>query len=103
RLEPYVSGSHRTLFDGPATVRAEGYLVVFSLRDLPEELKTTGTLLALDAVWRAVARGERRPRIVVVDEAWWLLGAGRDAGARFLQRLPQLGARDLGGAAPRTL
>jgi type IV secretory pathway VirB4 component len=87
RLEPYVSGSHRALFDGPATVRAEGYLVVFSLRDLPEELKTTGTLLALDAVWRAVARGERRPRIVVVDEAWWLLGAGRDAGARFLQRL----------------
>ncbi len=87
RLEPYVSGSHRALFDGPATVRAEGYLVVFSLRDLPEELKTTGTLLALDAVWRTVTRGERRPRIVVVDEAWWLLGAGRDAGARFLQRL----------------
>lgn len=24
---------------------------------------------------------------MVVDEAWWLLGAGRDAGARFLQRL----------------
>jgi type IV secretory pathway VirB4 component len=87
RLEPYVSGSHRTLFDGPATVRPEGHLVVFSLRDLPEELKTTGTLLALDAVWRTVARGERRPRVVVVDEAWWLLGAGRDAGARFLQRL----------------
>ena len=87
RLKPYVSGSHRALFDGPATVRADGYLVVFSLRDLSEELKTTGTLLALDAVWRAVARGDRRPRIVVVDEAWWLLGAGRDAGARFLQRL----------------
>jgi type IV secretory pathway VirB4 component len=87
RLEPYVSGSHRTLFDGPATVRPEGHLVVFSLRDLPEELKTTGTLLALDAVWRGVARGEPRPRVVVVDEAWWLLGAGRDAGARFLQRL----------------
>ena len=87
RLEPYVAGSHRMLFDGPATVRPEGHLVVFSLRDLPEELKTTGTLLALDAVWRTVARGERRPRVVVVDEAWWLLGAGRDAGARFLQRL----------------
>lgn len=25
--------------------------------------------------------------ISVVDEAWWLLGAGKDAGARFLQRL----------------
>jgi type IV secretory pathway VirB4 component len=87
RFEPYVSGSHRSLFDGPATVRPEGHLVVFSLRNLPEELKTVGTLLALDAVWRTVSRGERRPRVVVVDEAWWLLGAGRDAGARFLQRL----------------
>jgi type IV secretory pathway VirB4 component len=87
RLEPYVSGSHRALLDGPATVRPEGHLVVFSLRDLPEELKTAGTLLALDAVWRTVARRERRPRVVVVDEAWWLLGAGKDAGARFLQRL----------------
>jgi type IV secretory pathway VirB4 component len=87
RLEPYVSGSHRALFEGPGTVRPEGHLVVFSLRNLPEELKTTGTLLALDAIWRTVARGERRPRVVVVDEAWWLLGAGKDAGARFLQRL----------------
>jgi type IV secretory pathway VirB4 component len=87
RLEPYVSGSHRSLFDGPSTVRAEGHLVVFSLRGLSEELKTAGTLLALDTVWRRVARGERRPRIVVVDEAWWLLGTGGDAGARFLQRL----------------
>jgi type IV secretory pathway VirB4 component len=87
RLEPYVTGSHRSLFDGPATVRAEGHLVVFSLRSLPEELKTAGTLLALDAVWRRVSRGERRPRIVVVDEAWWLLGTGGEAGARFLQRL----------------
>ncbi len=87
RLDPYVSGSHRSLFDGPTTVRADGHLVVFSLRDLSEELKTGGTLMALDAIWRKVARGERRPRVVVVDEAWWLLGAGRDAGARFLQRL----------------
>jgi type IV secretory pathway VirB4 component len=87
RLRPYVTGSHRALFDGPATVGTDGHLVVFSLRDVPEELKTAGTLLALDSVWRRVARGERRPRVVVVDEAWWLLGAGGDAGARFLQRL----------------
>jgi len=44
RLDPYVSGSHRALFDGPSTVRADGHLVVFSLRDLPEELKASGTL-----------------------------------------------------------
>src|SRR5205823_6050055 len=45
--------------DGPTTVRLEGHLVVFSLRYLPEELKSLGTLLALDAVWRC-PRATRR-------------------------------------------
>ena len=87
RLEPYTSGSRRALFDTPTTVRPEGHLVVFSLRDLSDELKTAGTLLALDSIWRRVARGKRRPRLVVVDEAWWLVGAGGGTGAQFLQRL----------------
>jgi type IV secretory pathway VirB4 component len=87
RLEPYTSGSRRALFDKPTTVRPEGHLVVFSLRDLSDELKAAGTLVALDAIWRRVARGERRPRVVVVDEAWWLVGAGGGTGAQFLQRL----------------
>ncbi|HJT36780.1 MAG TPA: DUF87 domain-containing protein, partial [Actinomycetota bacterium] len=73
RLDPYVTGSYRGLFDGPTTVRPEGHLVVFSLRDLPDELRAPGTLAALDAIWQRVTRGEPKPRIVVVDEAWLLL------------------------------
>jgi hypothetical protein len=39
--------------------------VVFSLRDLADEARSAGTLLALDAVWRQVsARGDRRPRLI---------------------------------------
>lgn len=87
RLDPYVSGSHRGLFDAPTTVRPEGHLVLFSVRDLSEELEAPGILLALDHVWRRVARGERRPRVVVVDEAWKLVAAGGGMGGRFLQRL----------------
>ncbi len=86
RLVPYVSGSWRGLFDGPTTTRPEGHLVVFGLRDLPEELAAVGTMLALDAVWRQVADPRRRRRrLVLADEAWRLM---RDpAGARFLWRL----------------
>jgi TraG P-loop domain/Helicase HerA, central domain len=74
RLAPYTSGSHRRLFDGPTTTRPEGHLVVFSLRELPDELKATGMLLALDAAWRTVSDPrQRRRRLVVVDEAWQLL------------------------------
>jgi type IV secretory pathway VirB4 component len=86
RLEPFVTGSHRGLFDGPTTARPEGHLVVFSLRELPDELAAVGTLLVLDAIWRQVANpAARRRRLVLVDEAWLLL---RDpVGARYLFRL----------------
>lgn len=86
RLAPYVTGSHKTLFDGPTTTAPHGQLVVLSLRDLPDELKAAGTVLTLDAVWRRVTDpADRRRRLVVVDEAWLLM---RDpAGARFLFRM----------------
>lgn len=88
RLRPFVEGSHRGLFDRPTTVKPEGHLVVFSLRDVPDdppEIRAAAILTALDAIWRKVRSGERKPRIVVVDEAWMLLG--EDSAARFLGRL----------------
>lgn len=86
RLVPFTEGTHRGLFDGQTTTTPSGHLVVFSLRDLPEELRGAGTLLALDAIWRQVADpARRRRRVVVVDEAWLLMHDG--AGARFLYRL----------------
>lgn len=84
-LEPYVSGSFSGLFSGPTTTRPEGHLVVFALRDLSDELKPIGTLLALDAVWRQVSNlAIRKRRLVVVDEAWLLMK--ERAGAEFLFR-----------------
>jgi type IV secretory pathway VirB4 component len=86
RLAPFVTGSHKGLFDGPTTTRPEGHLVVFSLRDLPQELKAAGTLLVLDAIWRTVANPDRRRRrLVIVDEAWLLMG--EPSGAEFLFRM----------------
>ncbi len=86
RLAPYVSGTHRGLFDGPTTTRPEGHLVVFSLRDLPDELKAAGTLLTLDAIWRQVSDPARRKRrLVIVDEAWLLMA--ERSGAEFLFRM----------------
>ncbi len=95
-LAPYVTGSHRHLFDGPTTTRPDSHLIVFSLRDLPEELKAVGTLLTLDAVWRRVSDPrDRRPRLVVVDEAWLLM---RDPeGAKFLLRMSKAARKHWAG------
>ena len=62
--------------------------MVWSLRHLADELKTIGTLLALDHIWRQIDRPvprNHRPgsgpqaRLVVVDEAWMMLRDGAAA------------------------
>ena len=81
-----MTGTHRGLFDGPTTTRPDGHLVVFSLRDLPGELKAAGTLLTLDTIWRRVSDpAQRRRRLVLVDEAWLLMS--EPSGAEFLFRM----------------
>ncbi len=89
RLYPYVSGSFKGLFDGPTSTTPDGHLVVYAIKDLPEELKPVGTLLILDAIWRTVSTANRTGtptrRLVLVDEAWLMLRAG--LGADFLFRL----------------
>lgn len=101
RLHPYVEGAFQQLFDGPTTTHPDGHLVVFSLRDLPDELKPIGTLLTLDAVWRRVSNPAiRRPRLVVVDEAWLLMK--EHAGAEFLFRMAKASRKHWAGLTVAT-
>ena len=101
RLHPWVEGAFRQLFDGATTTQPEGHLVVFSLRELPEELKAIGTLLTLDAVWRRVSNPAiRRPRLVVVDEAWLLMQ--QPAGAEFLFRMAKASRKHWAGLTVAT-
>jgi len=91
RLEPFTTGSFSRLFAGPTThpPRWDTPLTVYSLRALPDELKPIGTLLALDATWRAVTDptqpAHMTRRLVVLEEAWQLLQ--NPAGAVFVARL----------------
>ncbi|OAP24466.1 VirB4 family type IV secretion system protein [Amycolatopsis rubida] len=98
RLTPYVSGSFSGLFDGPTTTAPDGHLVAISLRDLPDELKSVGTLIALDAVWRRVLDPHHRcRRLVIVDEAWLLMR--QPEAARFLYRLAKTARKYWAGLA----
>jgi type IV secretory pathway VirB4 component len=101
RLIPFTDGTHSGLFTAPTTTRPEGHLVVFSLLDVPDELRPAATLLALDATWRAVSDpARRRRRLITVDEAWLLM---RDPeGARFLYRLAKSARKAWAGLAAVT-
>ena len=101
-LAPYTGGgAFAGLLDGPSSHDPSGALTVWSLRDLPEELKTVGTLLALDATWRRVSDPSlRRPRSVVVDEAWLLMR--QPSGANFLACLAKSARKYLVGLTVAT-
>lgn len=78
--------------------------MVWSTRQLADELRAPGMLLALDAIWRDVdvptssrADGLGSRRLVVVDEAWTLLREGE--GARFLYRLAKAARKRRAGVA----
>jgi len=95
-LHPYTDGAFRELFAGPTTTRPDSHLVVWALRDLPEQLRPVATLLALDAIWTTVTNpADPWPRLVVVDEAWLLLQD--PAGARFLLRAAKAGRKHWAG------
>jgi len=96
KLVPFTEGTHSQLFAGPTSTRPDGHLIVWSLRDLPDELKAAGTLLTLDAIWRRVSDpGSRRRRLVVVDEAWLLMR--QHDGALFLFRMAKAARKHWAG------
>lgn len=102
RLTPWTSGSFRDMFDGPTTHIPAGQVVVWSTRQLADELRAPGMLLALDAIWRDVdapaVRSANPPRrLVIVDEAWTLLRDGE--GAKFLYRLSKSARKRRAGVA----
>lgn len=86
QLAPYVSGTYRHLFTNSDPSVTSRHMTVYSLRDVPEELKGAVTMVALNHIWRTVSdRSQLRRRLVVVDEAWLVM---RDKiGAQFLFRL----------------
>jgi hypothetical protein len=72
RLRRYVDGSLAGLFAGPTSVALDRPFVVFDVQGLEPELRPVGIHLITSFVWNQVRRA-RRPRLLVVDEAWSLL------------------------------
>lgn len=81
KLEKYVSGTFAGLLNNPTNIQANNQLVVFSVRDLEDELKPMAVYTIINHIWNTV-RSEMKKRIMVVDEAWWLMQ--REDSAKFI-------------------
>ncbi len=81
RLTKYTEGTFGGLFNNPTNFELKGGFTVFSVRDLEESLRPVAMFVVLNYVWNEI-RSQLKPRIMVVDEAWWMMQY--EDSARFL-------------------
>ncbi|MBN1585175.1 DUF87 domain-containing protein [Candidatus Uhrbacteria bacterium] len=81
KLKKYTEGTFAGLFNSPTTVTMRNILVTFSVRDLEDELRPLAIYTIVNHIWNVV-RSERKKRILVIDEAWWLMQ--HDDSAKFI-------------------
>lgn len=72
KLKKYTEGTFAGLFNSPTTVQMNNNLVIFSVRDLEDELRPLAIYTIVNYIWNVV-RSERKKRILTIDEAWWLM------------------------------
>lgn len=72
RLKKFTEGTFAGLFNSPTNIELNNQLVVFSVRDLEDELRPIGISIIISYIWN-VARSSLKKRILVIDEAWWLM------------------------------
>ncbi len=81
RLERYTKGSFSGFLNQPTNIDVNKNLIVFSTRDMEDELKPVAMYLILQYIWNLI-RSQMKKRIMIVDEAWWMLKS--EAGGSFL-------------------
>jgi type IV secretory pathway VirB4 component len=72
RIEKFVKGSFAGIIDQPSNVILKNQFTVFSVRDLEDSVKPIAIFMILDYIWTKMRR-DLKKRILVVDEAWYLM------------------------------
>lgn len=90
KITKYTKGTWSGFINKPTNVDINKKLVVFSVRDLEDELKPVAMYLVTHYIWNTVRR-ELRKRLLVVDEAWWMMKS--DDTASFLYSLAKRGRK----------
>ena len=84
KLRKYTEGTFAGLFNSPTNVNVTNQLVIFSVRDLEDELRPMAIYTLVNYIWNLV-RSEQKRRILIIDEAWWLMS--HEDSAKFIYAL----------------
>jgi len=81
RVRKFTKGTFAQFFNQPTNISMQKPFVAFGIRDLEDELRPMAMFVVMRYIWNTV-RSELKKRILVIDEAWWLMKT--DDGASFL-------------------
>jgi conjugal transfer ATP-binding protein TraC len=99
KLSKYTKGTWAGFINRPTNVDINKKFVVFSVRDMEDELKPVAMYIVTHYIWSAV-RKELRKRLLVIDEAWWMMKS--EDTASFLLSLAKRGRKYYLGLATIT-
>jgi conjugal transfer ATP-binding protein TraC len=99
RLSKYTRGTWSGFINQPTNVDLNKRLVVFSVRDMEDDLKPVAMYLITHYIWTAVRKNLKK-RLLVIDEAWWMMKS--DDTASFLYGMAKRGRKYYLGLATIT-
>lgn len=99
RLLKYTRGTWAGFINKPTNVDINKKFVVFSVRDMEDELKPVAMYIVMHNIWNAIRRNLKK-RLLVIDEAWWMMKS-KDT-ASFLFSLVKRGRKYYLGVATIT-
>lgn len=90
RLVKYTKGSWSTFINRPSNVDINKKFVVFSIRDMEDELKPVAMYIVMHYIWITIRKNLKK-RLLVVDEAWWMMKS--EDTASFLYSIAKRGRK----------
>ncbi len=99
RLAKYTRGSWSTFLNRASNVDINKKFVVFSVRDMEDELKPVAMYIVMHYIWNAIRKNLKK-RLMVVDEAWWMMKS--EDTASFLYSIAKRGRKYYLGLATIT-
>ncbi len=99
RLSKYTKGSWATFINQPSNIDINRKMVVFSIRDMEDDLKPIAMYIVTHYIWNAV-RKVLKKRLLVVDEAWVMMKS--EDTASFLYSIAKRGRKYYLGLATIT-
>jgi type IV secretory pathway VirB4 component len=99
RLTKYTRGTWAGFINRPSNVDINKKFVVFSIRDMEDELKPIAMYIIMHYIWAEI-RKDLKKRLLVIDEAWWMMKS--EDTASFLLSLAKRGRKYFLGLATIT-